>query len=343
MNFCPASLPARWFSLAALLTAVSPAAAQQTIQFSKPVDEDSSAKANIVQPANIHQLPVGAFNAPSPLFGDKGPTASFDVLPGGPPPSAVSAATAAQWRQFLDGKKNWTLMTPEEILNVPTPEKILGITDPQNDPNLSAEERFLQRQDRLADAGATNAVHRPDAPFWGDDAATADPFHTEENVSRFAGMLGGSNPDPAKNSNPFLNKLAPGVLVNANPKSDSLWSSPFSQPEQFPKQTPEQQEGMDRFRALLQPAAQEKTSLNAGFPYPPTAAPDPNLQALPAYNPAGRSFSALENNSSKPKGLMPLPGISDSRLQANKPAPLVQPPPWLSDTPQAFILPQRQF
>src|ERR1039457_6470899 len=146
MNFRPVIFLARWTGLAAVVMTAMPGAAQQTIQFTRPVDQDLSSKANAFLPAPNHRNSAAAFNAPSSLFGGKDGAVNFDVLPGSPNQNPVSAASAAQWRKFLDGKKNWTLMTPEEVLGIPTPEKILGITDPKEDPKLSAEERFLPRR-----------------------------------------------------------------------------------------------------------------------------------------------------------------------------------------------------
>src|ERR1035441_10730353 len=153
MNFRPVIFLARWTGLAVVVMTAVPGAAQQNIQFTKPVDQDLPSKANAFMPAPNHRNSAAAFNAPSSLFGGKDGAVNFDVLPGSPNQNPVSAASAAQWRKFLEGKKNWTLMTPEEVLGIPTPEKILGITDPKDDPELSLQERFLQRLDRRGGAG----------------------------------------------------------------------------------------------------------------------------------------------------------------------------------------------
>jgi hypothetical protein len=133
-------------ALAAGATLALPAAGQQTIQFTKPADQDAASQATAFMPTTSRRNSASAYNAPTSLFGNNTPTASFDILPGAPDPGpAANPVSAAQWRKFLDGKKNWTLMTPEEILGVPTPEKILGLTDPKEDDKLSLTERFLQR------------------------------------------------------------------------------------------------------------------------------------------------------------------------------------------------------
>src|ERR1039457_1902182 len=166
MIFRPVNFVARGSGLAAFVTLAMSAAAQQTIQFTKPVDQDLSSKANSFLPATSRRNSAGAFNAPSPLFGERNPVANFDVLPVSPVPNAVAAANAARWQTFLEGKKNWTLMTPEEILGIPTPEKILGITDPRDDPKLSAEERFLPRRAQREGAGGTNGLRHTGASSW---------------------------------------------------------------------------------------------------------------------------------------------------------------------------------
>jgi len=342
MNFRPVIFLARWAGLGAIVVMAMPGAAQETIQFTKPVDQDQSGKANVFQPPNTRRSSPGAFNAPSPLFGEKNPEVNYNVLPGSPNPNAVSTASAEQWRKFLDAKKNWMLMTPEEVLGLSTPEKIMGVTDPKNDPKLSVEERYLQRRGRLAAAGATNGVQHPDAAFWRGDSP-ADTFHPADATARFAQTLGGSIPGAAKNLNQLFNPN-PDSSADVNNKKDSVWANPFGMTQPMPKSTPEQLEGMDRFRALMDPSAPEKTQEPSRFASPLIAAPDRNLQVLPAYNPAGRSFSALESGIAKPAGITPLPGITGPRLTpAKKTASLVQTPPWLQDSSAAFTPVQRQF
>jgi len=339
MHFCPPSLIARWLVLAALAAAM-PAAAQQSIQFTTPVNPDQSSKANAFLPASSRNS-AGAFNAPTSLFGGSSATAAFDVLPGSPQPDAVSAANAMQWQKFLQDKKNWTLSTPEEILGIPTPEKILGITDPNDDPSLSAEERYLQRQDRLEAVAATNGFHHPDAAYWRDDSALGS-FHPSDADGRFESGLDGAVPGTAKKFTSLFNRNS-DELPDAGQKSDSAWANPFGLPEPLPKQTPEQLAGMERFRALMDPSAPEKTPESSRPAYQPVATPDPNMQELPFFNPNGHSFTPLGSGIGRPTGIMPLPGITGPRPAPEKKPALVQLPPWLSDTPQSFTPLQRQF
>jgi hypothetical protein len=342
MNFFSASSFARGFAWAAWAAAAGPAGAQQTIQFTTPTDPDLAAKANsFMPPASARNSSASAFNAPAPLFGSRSPTAAFDVLPGSHRLNAADIANAMQWQKLLENKKNWTLMTPEEILGVRTSEEILGIPDPKNDPTLSPEERFLKRLDGRAAAAATNSF-RPDAAYWHGDAA-ADPLHPQDAESRFAGSLGGNLPSAASPFNSVFNPN-PNSAAGAYPKPEPIWANPFNQPEPLPKPTPEQLAGMDRFRALMEPPAPEKTPEAANFyGQPPVAAPDPNMQVLPAFNPAGRSFTPLESDISRPMGLAPLTGITGARPVAAKKPPLVEVPPWLSTSPLPSTPPVRQY
>ena len=346
MNFCPAILPARWLGVAAFVIAAMTAGAQPTIQFARPVDPNvSNTIANTFGPASKSRNLPAAFNAPSSLFGDNTPTVDFDVLPGSPNQGAVSPATAAQWKKFLAGKNNWMLETPEEVLGIQTPEKILGLTDPNEDLKLSPEERFLQRQDRLDATSATNGYHQPYASFWRGDTA-GDAFQPATAGPRFDQTLNNSIPG-AKNFNRLFNP-------NPNPPSavvqpaDAGWAYPFGTPAPTPKATPEQLAGMEVFRQLLNSSEPEKAPDPSAFSFrpavTPAATPDPNLQVLPAYNAVGQTFTPLESGIGKPMGLTPLPGLTGPRpLSAKKAAPLAQTPPWLSDSPQGFAPPQRQF
>lgn len=331
------------------MTLCLPAAAQQTIQFSKPVNHDPAATANAFLPEANHKS-ANAFNAPASLFGN-GP--DFDVPPG-TPPMVFNPNAAAQWQKVMEDRKNWALMTPEQILGVPTPESILGVTDPEEN-KLSPEERYLRRQGRQSQMGATNALQRADNWMWHKDDDTAGPFRPFDGSSPFADDPDGSkrNPDgsrrnpamPNLNRSPFFNPNQ-RTLADMNQRMNSTWASPFESPEPLPKATPEQLAGMEHFRAMLMqsPSTLEKTPTPASFSSQPAASPDPFLQALPPYNPAGHSFMPLGNDIAKPTGLMPLAGVSGPLPTPPKKAPLVQPPPWMSQqSPQSSTLPQRQY
>jgi hypothetical protein len=340
MFFYEVNFAARWFGLAALVTLGLPAAAQQTIQISKPVDTDPSSKANAFMPEAARRNP-DSFNAPSPLFGGT-PDASFDVLPGSPPPVFYNA-NPQQWQKFLDNKKNWTLMTPEEVLGIPTPEKILGVTDPDDDPSLSADERFLKRQDQQAAMAVTNGLRGADSLLWQKDNSPGRFFQTADQEMPFARLMAGSVPDANRNlGSPF--SPHPGQPADAAEKLNSAWASPFITAEQPAKLTPEQLADRESFRALLDPPTEDKTPSTSGLFAQPAIPVDPNMEPVPAsFNPAGRSFTGLQNDVGHPTGITPLPGVTGPLPQPKKVAPLVQPPPWMQDPLQSSTMPQRQF
>ena len=147
--------------------------AQQAIQFTKPVDKDPSDKANAFMPGESYAAP-SAFNAPGSLYGGKGPiTRTSTFCPAVPRHDDVH-------RQHADGMAEELWMIKEtgrcsrrkKSSAFPRPEKILGIVDPNDDPKLSAEERFLRRQERQSDMGASNAMHRAEAMMWPNDDST---------------------------------------------------------------------------------------------------------------------------------------------------------------------------
>jgi hypothetical protein len=79
----------------------------------------------------------------------------------------------------------------------------------------------------------------------------------------------------------------------------------------------------------------------------PAPAPDSNLQPLPLFNPLGKSFTPVLNNSTRPTGIKPLPTITGPYTTPTtvKPAGKAELPPWLSDdtaTPK-FGMPRRKF
>jgi hypothetical protein len=318
------------------------ASAQQAIQFTKPASSDPATPANTYTPAP-HKAPSD-FNAPKSIFGDDGPTASFDILPGSPPP-VLPNAYSQQWQKFFQNRKNWALMTPEQVLGVPTPESILGLT-PAQDAKLSPEERFLQRQDRQSPTSATNGLPRLSAAFGRDEDQAGvflDPIDRRQLADPSRGAISSATPSgPGRLVNAFLSADSANP-AEPNQAANATWASPFGFPQSTPKSTPEQLETMARFRALMEPPAQEKQSAAANLLLPRTATPDPNMQAQPAFNPIGRSFKPLENDITKPTGITPLAGVTGPQPPAAKKPAAVQPPPWLSQSPQDTTLPQRQF
>ncbi|HEY5345871.1 MAG TPA: hypothetical protein VIK62_05960 [Verrucomicrobiae bacterium] len=310
-----------------------PAAAQQTIIFSKPVDTPAD-KANAFLPGANHR--AGDYNAPHDLFHDYTP----DNLPMSRPvwPDANDPSVKAA----LDRRKNWTLLTPEQILGIQTPEEILGVQDKPEEKKMSLEEKFMLRENRATAMAATNghmisllgSERDENNPFaFKNKNDESDPFHQSSQKMELG----------ARYFNQFLN--APDAGVDADGKRISSWGSgDFAQPDQ-PKQTPEQLADMERFRALMEPQSPpDKVQVPTRFFAPAPPAPDPFLQPAPVVNPNGQGVAPLENAFSKPTGITPLPGISTPAPKpvATKPSWQAQLPPWMTDGPQAHN-PNRNF
>jgi hypothetical protein len=188
---------------------------------------------------------------------------------------------------------------------------------------------------------ATNSTRPINASFQSGDI---NPFlQRRENVFR-----PGSKPDSYQNSvggnDPYgnNNQRQRGVGIFQNPtleleaqrqaQSNPLWNSPFAQPPQV-QPDPQQAASMERFRALLDSAPASAPDLAA--PNQPIAVRrvDPNMEVMPAFNPAGNSFVPLQTvTSTRPAGLIPLSGPETRRPQPAPPKPTWTPklPPWLS-------------
>ncbi|HEV2693649.1 MAG TPA: hypothetical protein VG347_12220 [Verrucomicrobiae bacterium] len=324
-----------WFC-ALLIAAAWPVVAQQSVVFTKPTDLPTD-KANDFM-GDAHKT-SGTFNAPSPFFSSGKPQADYDILPGVRPPHTPSPAEIKQWQKSSDERQNWTLMTPEQILNLPTPEKILGLPDPNHEENLSIEEKYIRRQERQRSFSATNALRHSEDFLKQDD----NPFQTKNIAQqqlqddRRAGTLSTSRYGlgPAVTAPP---------ITDAGRDPDSIWHSAFNVMPAVPKPDPIQVAAMERFRAMMEPPVVAKPAVVSSFSTPAPVV-DHNMQAMPAYNPAGHSFSSLENNSGRPIGINPLPTITGERPSDNlpQPKPLVKLPPWMTDGPQAGTPPRSKF
>ncbi len=301
------------------------ASAQGIIIFSKPADVPTEKKEADVPTMTHH---ASDFNAPKQIF-----NSSPEDLPMLAPAPANN--NNASVRDALDKRKNWTLLTPEQILGIPTAEQILGLPEKDSDKNLTLEQKFLNRQSRPAAVAADGG--RAGEPMRWNPAAAANPFVLKSKAD-------GDNP-----SGPTAEKLEPGTKFfnpfvsgsgqasRPDDNSGSAWTSDFARPSR-PKPSPEQQAEMESFRALMQPnPVPGQTPVATRFNVPPAPAPDPFLQARPVGNPVGLDVSPLGKLFSEPTGILPLPAVSTP-----PPTPInvrpkwqAQPPPWLTPGPPA--------
>ena len=339
-----------------VLLASAVARADEPIVFSTPKD-NLTEKANAFMEQQPHKL-SGSYNAPKSVFEGE-PRTDFDILPGYKKPRPLSPDELREMDKNLDQQKNWALMTPEEILGVPTAEKILGI--PDADQNLSVTERYFKRQDRLRNASATNALARAGS-LNGQDEGAFQNWRGEQKKNSTDGF---SDLNERNRTDRFGNRIANGMsLEEATRRKDSPWSSSFDVPEAAPKPDKAALAAMERFRAMMEPPQLEKPLATApGLATPTMSAmpttpgfstPSPGFQKQDNYNPGGNSFKPVSDSVSRPTGIMPLPtitGTQPAQWKRPKPKPLVEPPPWVAEqndqnayaTPKPGVFPQRKF
>jgi hypothetical protein len=321
-----------------LCAVVFPAPAQraksrpgQPILFSSPANENVFSNMPTLAP-KPPELPGFGDTLQAPTaFGFDRPPADIPLPVGAP---VISRAEAVRMQDQLDKRKNWTLMTPAEILGATTPEKVMGIQerDATGRPkNLTALERYNERQNQALPGNPnTNALS-----IWISPDKQSDPLNFISgglvNSNAMTGLLFNPAPD---------NQIAPGQNEN------SSWTRLFdSSPP--PAAAPPQQTSMERFRQLLKsgssPAAAIPALNNTKTPLPQTALSSGLGQS--ALTPVGASFTPLNSGIGKPAEMPKLPSIWGLSLTSAPSAAVwaPQPPPWLAPTPQPFAIPQRKF
>lgn len=337
---------------------VLPAGAQQSdrsIIFSTPQTDDAQAATPSLSPQNS-QLPIlpGSLQAPDPAFNFRAP----NDFPAAQP--AAPILHDQRMKKMLEDRKNWTLMTPAEIIGVTPTEELLQ--PPERDATGREKkqqtqlERYLERENRPR-GGLTNGwQHGQDNLPWNfsRDRNDLNTFDTRHNSADQDGLntfdpRRDSTIDAAQRLNAYLNGRRVGDgSVNRNDKF--FGGDSFNPPPQMTaKPDSEQAAAMDRFRQLLEssPATAAGSSPDGKFFPTPKAIPvsDPYI-TQPDFvpNPAGTSFTPLMTGFGKPTGLSPLPGIVTPGIApATVPAWAPQTAPWLSQGPQPFVVPQRKF
>ena len=342
MYFYPANFRLPFLAGAYLAVALSVEAQQpatnagQSIIFSSPD--------NGVVSSNLALFPTKS----SPLsnsrdgFQNASPISTFDNPSDAPLPAP---SEGQQLPRLLERRNDWIFMTPAEILGVTTPEKILKVQerDAAGRPkNLTPIERYNERQQ--AKNSGTNDSHysrnsTPFGDFSGDrnnrtNAVSFNP--TDSGLKNLRPTIFNRSLNAAPNNNPF-----------ANPNDELGWSKLVGLPAQSPAPNPAQQADMEQFKRLLEPgfspAAPTMLSPGGTTFQPQTLSSSGSIQ--PLGNPVGASFTPLNSGIGKPSGLESLPGVTGQAAtpSAMTPSWAPQPPPWMSQTPQPFVIPQRKF
>ncbi|HZI32788.1 MAG TPA: hypothetical protein VFF11_10635, partial [Candidatus Binatia bacterium] len=319
--------------------------AQETVVVSKPADAQSD-KASPVMGNSERRINAGDYRAPKAFLNDFSPTLPM------PRPLYLGNANASAANE-ANKRKNWTLLTPEEILGVQTPEKILGNKDKKTDQDLSLEDQYLLRLRSAATSGLTNG--RAGGPGWQNNdnnnpfdqrnsRDSNNPFDNSNPFNRYNNndnppfpsgrMADAQQPGQGRDLSGFFNHLDPTAAAQQK-QPESIWTSPFAQPVR-PETAQEQLDAMERFRALMEPGSlPDKDKMVSQTRYSPpakSASPSPSFfQQQPQYNPAGQSVDLLRDNSTRPTGLQPLPGVTGPALKPPEQKPSWQPqlPPWM--------------
>lgn len=345
----------KWRRLAGAAAVVLLSAMQTTVRGGQPIlfssPDNDSASTNI--PALTPQAPiVTPFDGSSllPHLDANGPSPALP--PPVPAEPTISPGEAQQLQTLLDKRQNWTMLTPAEILNVPTTDKILGVQDYGADgqpKNESVVERYYERLGRRSSS-------RTNAPAGNNSAQTSDFLGSQ--TSHWTARWSPPLLNPPDNS---LAKLAginasPSADANNNagyrPTPDSPWSKMFSPPaSQAASRTPVQSAMTGEFQQLLRPRQWSPTaypaSANTKYPYssPSASAPD-SLFGKTLLNPLGTPQAPSSGTVGTAIGVAPLPGLLGP---TNAPPVNLNPswkpelPPWMSSTPQPGVVPRRKF
>jgi hypothetical protein len=334
------NMPLLVVAMGSIVLSAAGQSSDQSIIFSTPTTDNEQAVTPSLSPQNS-QTPVlpDSLQAPDPALHFQTPY----HFPAGPPAEAITPQ-AQQMRKLMEERKNWTLMTPAEILGV-TPTDAL-LQPPERDAmgrpkNPTQLERYLDRQNQPR-GGLTNG--------WQNDRDNSPwQFSRDRNNLNTSDPGRDSTMAAAQRLNEYLKSRRIGDdPLNRNNKNLGWNFFKTPAPQMMTKPDLEQMAAMDRFRQLLDPsrAPATESSPDNKFSTVPQTTPvlDPYI-TQPAYvpNPAGASFTPLTNDIGRPTGLTPLPGIVAPTMAPVAPAWAPQPAPWLSQIPQPFMMPQRKF
>jgi hypothetical protein len=352
MNFRPANF--RMPLLASALSAMVLSAAAQNggapsskpIIFSAPAGDNAASNAPSLLPRLSDQPNfANELRAPVSVFDVQSPSSPLPVPAGAP---MLSRAEAQRLQRMQDARENWALMTPEEILGVDASRNTLRTPEQEaadNRENLTIVERFLQRQ-RQSQTAVTNG-------YYSDNSSSGWDFSRNE-----GGLTNGRPFNPAGIGLPtapqildrfFNNPPANDPFTGPSGNPSAGWFKSLGLPPQPAAPTPEQLAERERFRQLLDPGSysdtRAKSSPGAEFFSPLQPLSDATPDETLTVNPAGASFAPLSSGIGRPAGLTSLPGIVSTNWQSSAAPPswAPQPPPWLVQTPQPFIMPQRKF
>ena len=182
---------------------------------------------------------------PDPTLVHARPNQGFDILP-------VSPLTPEQQKVLqhsFDNQKNWTLLTPEEILNVPTAQKILGIPDPDDEQKMTVTERYLKRLNDRQSMAASNAFQLSSRTALDEDSTWTTRNNKAKDITTSPDGL--TDPKSGKMVLDIWGRAFRVTPDSPDDQRDPIWNSAFSHPPIVPKTDEEQAAETQRFRILL--------------------------------------------------------------------------------------------
>jgi len=258
----------------------SQSSTNQPLLLTKPTDDNNQSGV-----APIFNQLDDPFQAPASLFGRNRNSSSVPL----PPPTSINYRPA-------DDKKNWMLMTPEEILGVKTPEQVLGVQSSEDSSlnSLGSEQKFMNRlaQSKTGDTKAPAGL--PSLGNWTttdpnkpDDVSTKDAQIDHDGMHNLGELLNASH-----NHSPFF---------QASRDFDVGGYGQFTPPD--PAQLARQKADMNAFRSMLGEQVEKSAVVTA-----PVGHFNPTVQRASDYNPAevnlyGVAVKQLNYEASKPVGL----------------------------------------
>jgi len=308
----------------------------QKIFFSQSDNDIAGTNAASLAPHSPELSPVANAIKPAPLNLNFGPAPASSQLPM-PRPASVTPEQVSKARQTADKQKNWALMTPAEIMGVPTAEKIMGI--PERDANGqlkgdTVEERYLAREMKNNGNGRTNkpSAYSPDDENWNltKSDVKRDFFGRPVDAPRPAFSVFGNDENASRSSEQNFGARP------ANASGNGSYS--YNAGQSSRSQTPEQIAAAREFEKLLQPSIMmgpKSASATFSTPSPPAPANRSINMPLPPFAPASQVVT--------PTGVRPLLSSGAEKDTSMTPVWKPQLPPWMSTTPQPGTVPQRKF
>jgi hypothetical protein len=326
----------KWLLFLASASAAVPVQAQDAKSAGQPISFSSPANSDAVPDVSLVPKSPDLSGLPDALLVPKSLNSDANSTPPSFVPRTVSPAQVDQLKTMLDDRKNWSLMTPEEILGVDTPEKILQI--PRRDAagqeqKLSAVDRYNQRRNQTQTPGVNGYDDNANNQDRRTDAGAINPVG-----SRLGNSSAGIWDQPV---------IAPenGILGGQN--GDSSWSKLFGSSQQSSDPDPAQLAAMDRFKQLLQPSPSPATmttpSSGDAASATPYYAPRDYRFGQSAANPSAASYTSLSSGIVTASGLKTPGAVQNNSQPAAPPAWVPKPAPWLSKMPQDFVVPKQKF